>query len=228
MRTYRSATGDRRLYALSAHMLWIGERTRQMNGAHLAFAELVANPVGVKLGPGTTPAQALEYVERLDPQLVPGRVTLISRMGSERVRDALPPIVERVSASGHQVVWQCDPMHGNTQESRSGYKTRDFDRILGELEGFFEVHRQLGTNPGGIHLELTGDDVSECVGGPQQIDDLALASRYETACDPRLNRSQSLELAYRVADMLSDRAETGRGRWDDSSSGPDSGECAAS
>ncbi|MEU6593897.1 3-deoxy-7-phosphoheptulonate synthase class II [Streptomyces sp. NPDC046881] len=212
LRAHRTPAGTARLYALSAHMLWIGERTRQPDGAHIALAELLANPVGVKLGPGTTPAQALEYVERLDPRGVPGRVTLISRMGSERIRDVLPAIVERVTASGHQVVWQCDPMHGNTHESPSGYKTRSFERILAEVEGFFDVHRDLGTHPGGIHVELTGDDVTECLGGAQEIDDLALAGRYESVCDPRLNAGQSLELAYLIADMLERQADSRIGR----------------
>jgi 3-deoxy-7-phosphoheptulonate synthase len=191
-----------KLYDLSSHFLWIGERTRQLDGAHIAFAELLANPIGLKIGPGTTPEQAVEYVERLDPQRVPGRLTLISRMGNGRVRDVLPPIVEKVTASGHQVIWQCDPMHGNTHESSTGYKTRHFDRIVDEVQGFFEVHRRLGTHPGGIHVELTGEDVTECLGGAQDISDTDLAGRYETACDPRLNTQQSLELAFLVAEML--------------------------
>ncbi|MFF7903685.1 3-deoxy-7-phosphoheptulonate synthase [Streptomyces sp. NPDC088817] len=191
-----------RLYAGSAHFLWIGERTRQPDGAHIAFARLLANPVGVKIGPGTTPEQAAEYVERLDPEAEPGRLTLISRMGSARVRDVLPPIVERVTATGHQVVWQCDPMHGNTRESAIGYKTRHFDDIADEIEGFWAVHRALGTHPGGVHLELTGDDVTECLGGAQGITEYGLAGRYESACDPRLNAGQALELAQRVAALF--------------------------
>ncbi|MEU3573853.1 class II 3-deoxy-7-phosphoheptulonate synthase [Kitasatospora sp. NPDC036755] len=203
LRVDRSPAGEPRLYGLSSHFLWIGERTRQLDGAHIALAELLANPIGLKLGPGTSPEQALEYVERLDPHRVPGRLTLISRMGSGRIREVLPPIVERIAASGHQVVWQCDPMHGNTYESASGYKTRHFDAIADEVEGFFEVHRELGTHPGGIHVELTGDDVTECTGGAQEIDDTALADRYETACDPRLNSQQSLELAFLIAELSS-------------------------
>ncbi|WP_399035360.1 class II 3-deoxy-7-phosphoheptulonate synthase [Streptomyces sp. ASQP_92] len=191
-----------RLHDVSAHFLWIGERTRQLNGAHVALAELVANPIGVKLGPNVTPEQAAEYVERLDPHGEPGRLTLIARMGSERVRDVLPTVVEKVTASGHQVIWQCDPMHGNTHTSPSGYKTRHFDRIVDEVRGFFEVHRHLGTHPGGIHVELTGQDVTECLGGGQEIADADLAGRYETACDPRLNAQQSLELAFLVAEMF--------------------------
>jgi 3-deoxy-7-phosphoheptulonate synthase len=194
--------GERQPYDLSAHFLWIGERTRQLDGAHLAFAELLANPIGVKIGPTTTPEQAVEYVERLDPHDEPGRLTLISRMGSTEVRRVLPPIVEKVSASGHAVVWQCDPMHGNTVQSRGGYKTRHFDRVLDEIRGFVEVHRALGTHPGGLHVELTGTDVTECLGGPQRLSPTDLPHRYTTACDPRLNRTQSIELASLAGEML--------------------------
>ncbi len=195
---------ESRLYDLSAHFVWIGERTRQFDGAHVAFAELLANPIGLKIGPTTTPEQAVEYVERLDPNAAPGRLTLVSRMGSTRVRDVLGPIVEKVTASGHPVIWQCDPMHGNTVESTTGYKTRHFDRVVDEVQGFFEVHQALGTYPGGIHVEITGDDVTECLGGAQEISDADLSGRYETACDPRLNTQQSLELAFLVAEMLRD------------------------
>ncbi|MEP9391286.1 3-deoxy-7-phosphoheptulonate synthase class II [Gordonia sp. VNQ95] len=190
------------LYDLSAHFLWIGERTRQLDGAHIAFAELIRNPIGVKIGPSTTPEQAVEYVERLDPYNEPGRLTLVARMGNGKVRDVLPAIVTAVEASGHKVIWQSDPMHGNTHESSTGYKTRHFDRVVDEVQGFFEVHHALGTHPGGIHIELTGEDVTECLGGAQDISDLDLAGRYETACDPRLNTQQSLELAFLVAEML--------------------------
>jgi len=193
---------DGRLYDLSAHFLWVGERTRQLDGAHVKFAELLANPIGVKLGPTTTPEQAVEYVERLDPGNEPGRLTLISRMGNNRVRDVLPGIIEKVRGTGHSVIWQCDPMHGNTVESTTGYKTRHFDRIVDEVQGFFEVHRALRSHPGGIHVELTGEDVTECLGGAQDISDADLHGRYETACDPRLNTQQSLELAFLVAEML--------------------------
>ncbi|ALE74100.1 MULTISPECIES: class II 3-deoxy-7-phosphoheptulonate synthase [unclassified Pseudonocardia] len=196
------ATGAPRLFDLSTHFLWIGERTRQLDGAHVAFAELLANPIGMKIGPSTTPDQAVEYVERLDPHNRPGRLSLISRMGNDKVRDVLPAIVEKVTASGHKVIWQCDPMHGNTHEASTGYKTRHFDRIVDEVQGFFEVHRALGTHPGGIHVEVTGEDVTECLGGAQRISDTDLAGRYETACDPRLNTQQSLELAFLVAEML--------------------------
>lgn len=195
-------TGDPVLYDLSAHFLWIGERTRQLDGAHIALAELISNPIGLKIGPSTTPDQAVEYVERLDPNNEPGRLTLVARMGNGKVRDVLPPIIEKVQATGHQVIWQCDPMHGNTHESSTGYKTRHFDRIVDEVQGFFEVHHKLGTHPGGLHIELTGENVTECLGGAQDISDLNLEERYETACDPRLNTQQSLELAFLVAEML--------------------------
>jgi len=193
---------ERVLYDLSAHFLWIGERTRSLDGAHIAFAELISNPIGVKIGPTTTPEQAVEYVERLDPTNRPGRLTLVSRMGNGKVREVLPSIVSAVEATGHKVVWECDPMHGNTHEASTGYKTRHFDRIVDEVQGFFEVHRALGTHPGGVHIELTGENVTECLGGAQEISDDDLAGRYETACDPRLNTQQSLELAFLVAEML--------------------------
>jgi 3-deoxy-7-phosphoheptulonate synthase len=192
-------------YDLSAHLVWIGERTRQLDGAHLDFASRLANPVGVKIGPSATPDDVLALVERLDPERVPGRLTIISRMGAARVRDLLPPIVEKVTTGGSQVVWTCDPMHGNTMESSTSLKTRHFDEILDEVRGFFEVHRELGTVPGGIHVELTGEDVTECLGGAHQIADADLIGRYETACDPRLNIGQSLELAFLVAEMLKER-----------------------
>jgi 3-deoxy-7-phosphoheptulonate synthase len=192
-------------YNVSAHFLWIGERTREFDGAHVDLLSRVRNPLGVKIGPATTPAQALELVERLDPQREPGRLTFISRMGAGRIREALPPIVDAVSSSGATVLWVCDPMHGNTFESVTGYKTRRFDDVIEEVRGFFEVHQALGTVPGGLHVELTGDDVTECLGGSEQIDDAGLATRYETLCDPRLNHQQSLELAFLVAEMLTER-----------------------
>lgn len=193
--------GDR-LYNLSAHLQWIGERTRQIDGAHVALAGLTANPTGVKLGPKTSPDDAVALLKALDPDKVDGRVCLVARMGNGNVREALPPIVEAVRDSGHVVVWQCDPMHGNTEEAPSGYKTRHFDRVVDEVKGFFEVHRSLGTHPGGIHVEHTGEDVTECLGGGQEISDEQLGSRYESACDPRLNTTQSLELSFLAAEML--------------------------
>jgi 3-deoxy-7-phosphoheptulonate synthase len=188
-------------YDVSAHFVWIGERTRQIDGAHVEFCRMIRNPIGVKLGPAATPDDALALVERLDPEREPGRLALITRMGAQRIRDALPPLVEKVTAAGAQVAWICDPMHGNTFEAPSGHKTRRFDDVVEEVKGFFEVHRGLGTHPGGIHVELTGDDVTECVGGGDEIVVGDLHQRYETACDPRLNRSQALDLAFLLAEM---------------------------
>ncbi|HET6634267.1 MAG TPA: 3-deoxy-7-phosphoheptulonate synthase class II [Streptomyces sp.] len=197
----RTDSRSGKLYDTSGHMVWIGERTRQLDGAHVEFASQVRNPIGVKLGPTTTPEDALALVEKLDPDREPGRLTFIARMGADTVRDRLPTLVEKVAASGAQVAWVCDPMHGNTFEAASGHKTRRFDDVLDEVKGFFEVHKALGTHPGGIHMELTGDDVTECVGGGDEIFVDDLHQRYETACDPRLNRSQSLDLAFLVAEM---------------------------
>lgn len=190
-----------RLYDLSAHFLWVGERTRAPDGAHVAFASDVRNPIGVKLGPTALPADVLALIERLDPAQEPGRLTLITRMGAGEVRRVLPPIVEAVTASGAPVVWVCDPMHGNTIVTGDGQKTRRMEDVLDEVTGFFEVHAALGTHPGGIHIEFTGDDVTECVGGRGRLTERDLGRRYETACDPRLNRSQSLGLAFRVAEL---------------------------
>ena len=192
-------------YDVSGHFIWIGERTRQLDGAHIDFASKVRNPIGVKIGPNTTVEDALALIEKLDPHREPGRLTFITRMGASKVRDILPALVEGVTKSGAQVLWVCDPMHGNTFETANGYKTRQFDDVLDEVRGFFEVHKQLGTHPGGIHIELTGDDVTECLGGGEKISEKDLESRYETACDPRLNHSQSLELAFLVAEMLRNR-----------------------
>ena len=188
-------------YDLSAHLLWIGERTRDPGGAHVGFARRIRNPVAVKVGPDAAAEDVLELIEALDPDREPGRLTLTTRMGARRIRQALPPLVQKVAASGAAVVWVCDPMHGNTVESASGRKTRNFDDVLNEVAGFFEVHRALGTYPGGIHIEFTGDDVTECIGGGRPIAESDLSHRYETTCDPRLNRSQSLDLAFRVADL---------------------------
>jgi 3-deoxy-7-phosphoheptulonate synthase len=188
-------------YDVSAHMVWIGERTRQLDGAHVEFFSRIRNPIGVKLGPTTTAEEALALVEQLNPDNEPGRLTFITRMGAPKIREHLPSLVEKVTANGAQVAWICDPMHGNTFEAPSGHKTRRLDDVLNEVAGFFEVHRALGTHPGGIHIELTGDDVTECVGGGTEIVEDDLARRYETACDPRLNRSQSLDLAFRVAEL---------------------------
>ena len=189
-------------YDCSGHFLWIGERTRQLDGAHVEFAKRIRNPIGVKLGPSTSPEDALALIDALDPEREPGRLTFITRMGAARIRDVLPALVEKVTASGATVAWVCDPMHGNTFETPSGYKTRRFSDVLDEVEGFFEVHKALGTVPGGLHVELTGDDVTECVGGGDALAEADLVHRYETVCDPRLNRAQSLELAFLVAEML--------------------------
>jgi 3-deoxy-7-phosphoheptulonate synthase len=187
-------------YDTSAHFLWIGERTRDPAGAHVGFAATIRNPVGVKVGPDASPSDLLALIDRLNPDREPGRVTLITRMGAARVRDALPPLIRAVVAEGIEVPWVCDPMHGNTFEAPSGHKTRRVRDVLDEVQGFFEVHRGLGTHPGGIHIEFTGDNVTECVGGSHEIAADDLPQRYETACDPRLNRSQALDLAFVVAD----------------------------
>ena len=192
-------------YDVSGHFVWVGERTRQLNGAHIDFAKKISNPIGVKLGPKTTDAEVIDLIKVLNPNDEPGRLTFITRMGAELVREKLPPLIKAVSKSGKKVLWVCDPMHGNTYEAPSGYKTRKFEDVIAEVQGFFAVHKQLGTHPGGIHIELTGDDVTECVGGGDQISHEDLATRYETACDPRLNHTQSLELAFLVAEMLRDR-----------------------
>jgi 3-deoxy-7-phosphoheptulonate synthase len=192
-------------YDTSAHFPWIGERTRALDGAHVEFFRHVRNPVGVKLGPSTSPQDALALADRLNPDNEPGRLTFISRMGASRVRSALPPIVEKVTASGAQVAWVCDPMHGNTIEAPDGRKTRHVEDILAEVAGFFQVHRALGTHPGGIHIEFTGDDVTECVGGSHGLTEDDLEFRYATACDPRLNRGQALDLAFMVAESYRTR-----------------------
>ncbi len=189
-------------YDVSAHFVWIGERTRQLDGAHVELMRHIRNPIGVKLGPTTSADDALALAGRLNPDNEPGRLTFITRFGSGRIRDGLPPLVEKITAAGVEVAWVCDPMHGNTFEASSGYKTRRFDDVIDEVQGFFDVHRALGTWPGGLHVELTGDDVTECVGGGELLDEAGLADRYESVCDPRLNRVQSLELAFLVARML--------------------------
>ena len=189
-------------YNVSAHFVWIGERTRQLDGAHVELLSRIQNPIGIKLGPTTTPDDALAYAARLNPDNKPGRLTFITRFGAGKIREGLPPLVEKVTAEGVQVAWVCDPMHGNTFEASSGYKTRRFDDVIEEVQGFFDVHRAVGTWPGGVHVELTGDDVTECVGGGEEINEAGLANRYESVCDPRLNRVQSLELSFLVAEML--------------------------
>jgi 3-deoxy-7-phosphoheptulonate synthase len=183
-------------------MLWIGERTRQHDGAHVEFLRGVGNPIGCKLGPTATPDEALAICEALNPDRVPGRLTLISRMGADAVEDALRPLLAAVRDAGHPVVWACDAMHGYTFTSDGGRKTRHLDAVLSEIGGFFAAHRAEGTWPGGVHVELTGNDVTECLGGAEEILDVHLDERYETMCDPRLNGRQSLDLAFRVAELL--------------------------
>lgn len=195
-----SLTG--RWYDCSAHMVWIGDRTRQLDGAHVEFLRGIANPIGAKVGPTMTPADVVALCELLDPDRVPGRLTLVSRMGRDKVRDLLPPLLAAVREAGHPVVWACDPMHGNTFTSATGRKTRHFEHVVDEVAGFFESHRAVSTWPGGIHVELTGEAVTECLGGSVALVDADLDSRYETMCDPRLNARQSLDLAFRVAELL--------------------------
>jgi 3-deoxy-7-phosphoheptulonate synthase len=189
-------------YDCSAHMLWIGERTRQLDGAHIEFLRGVKNPLGCKVGPTATPEEVLGICEALNPDRIPGRLTLISRMGADVVRDNLPPLLQAVKDAGYPVVWACDPMHGNTFTSDTGRKTRHFDDICREVEGFFSAHAQVGTWAGGIHIELTGEDVTECLGGSDDLSHSDLEARYETICDPRLNGRQSIDLAFRVAEFL--------------------------
>ena len=188
-------------YDVSAHLVWIGERTRDLDGAHVEFFSRIRNPIAVKLGPTASADDALALIERLNPAGEPGRLSFIIRMGAEKVRSLLPPLVEKVNDHGSPIAWICDPMHGNTFEARSGHKTRRVDHILDEVTGFFEVHRALGTHPGGIHVEFTADDVTECVGGGHEVGESDLHQRYETLCDPRLNRRQALDLAFMVAEL---------------------------
>jgi 3-deoxy-7-phosphoheptulonate synthase len=195
-----SLTGD--WYDCSAHFLWVGERTRRPDGAHVEFLAGVHNPLGVKLGPSATADEALRLCEALNPQRIPGRLTLIVRMGAERVGEALPPLVRAVRDAGHPVVWICDPMHANTFRTASGRKTRDFGHIMAEIEGFFAVHHAEGTWPGGVHLEITGDDVTECLGGGDSLSEEQLDDAYTTLCDPRLNARQSLDLTFHVAELM--------------------------
>jgi 3-deoxy-7-phosphoheptulonate synthase len=190
-------------YNVSGHMVWIGERTRQLDGAHVEYFSHISNPIGCKLGPSATADDALALAARLNPTNEPGRLTFITRFGAGKIRDGLPALVEKVTAEGVDVAWVCDAMHGNTFEASNGYKTRRFEDVLDEVQGFFDVHRALGTVPAGILVENTGDDVTEIVGGGEELDEQGLAHRYESVVDPRLNRVQSLELAFQVAQMLS-------------------------
>jgi 3-deoxy-7-phosphoheptulonate synthase len=194
-----SLTGD--WYDCSAHLLWVGERTRQPGGAHVEFLSGIENPVACKIGPGTVAGDLIALADKLDPDNVPGRLTFITRMGASQVEDKLPPLLEAMRHEGRNVVWVCDPMHGNTFASTSGFKTRRFDDILGEITGFFRAHERAGTVPGGVHLELTADEVTECIGG-EVLDDKDLHLRYQALCDPRLNAQQSLDLAFQIGEML--------------------------
>jgi 3-deoxy-7-phosphoheptulonate synthase len=195
-----STTGD--WYDCSAHMVWIGDRTRQLDGAHVEFMRGIKNPIGLKCGPSLDPDDMLRLIDRLNPQNEAGRLTLIARMGADKIERHLPPLIRAVEREGRLVVWASDPMHGNIVKSSTGYKTRQFDRILTEVRRFFEVHRAEGTYAGGVHLELTGQDVTECTGGAQAIDEIDLADRYHTHCDPRLNGAQAIELAFLIAEAL--------------------------
>ena len=196
-----SITGD--YYDCSSHMLWIGERTRSLDEAHVEFMRGIGNPIGVKIGPTTSPEDIIKLINKLNPNNEAGKLTLISRMGKEKIGDILPGLVKKVDQEGMKVVWSCDPMHGNTFKAQTGYKTRAFDNIMNEVEQFFQIHRSEGTYAGGIHLEMTGQDVTECVGGLQEIKEENLGDRYHTHCDPRLNANQGLELAFRLSEELS-------------------------
>jgi len=193
-------------YVTSGHFIWIGERTRQLDGAHVDYFSRVKNPLGVKLGPTSTKEDVLQLIDKLDPNREPGRLTFISRMGAGKIRDELPRLIEAAQESGANPLWITDPMHGNGMTTKNGYKSRRFDDVMDEVMGFFEVHRELGTHPGGLHVELTGDDVAECLGGSELIDEKTLEERYESVCDPRLNHKQSLELAFLVAEQLVETA----------------------
>lgn len=187
----------------SAHFLWVGERTRDLDGAHIDYFSRIRNPIGVKLGPSTTAETMERLIDKLDPEREPGRLTFITRMGAGKIRDALPPLLEAIKSFDATPLWVTDPMHGNGITTPTGYKTRRFDDVVDEVRGFFEAHREAGTHPGGVHVELTGDDVTECLGGSEMIDEATLSTKYESLCDPRLNHMQSLELAFLVAEELS-------------------------
>ena len=195
-----STTGE--WYACSAHFLWIGERTRQVDGAHVEFLTGVKNPIGVKVGPTATVVELVALAEQLNPDRIPGRLTFVTRLGADRVRELLPPLLRGVRESGMPVLWACDPMHANGFVTASGHKTRRFDDVMREIEGFFAAHREVGTWPGGVHLEITGENVTECLGGSEEVLEDQLDHRYETLCDPRLNARQSLDLAFRIAELM--------------------------
>ena len=202
-------TDEKDWYATSAHMIWIGDRTRQPEGAHVEYMRGIANPIGLKCGPSLDPDELVRLIETLNPDNVPGRLTLIARMGADKVRAGLPPLLKAVKASGAKVVWCCDPMHGNTIKASSGYKTRRVNDVMAEVQGFFDAHDEIGTYPGGVHFEMTGQNVTECVGGVVDVTEARLGDRYHTHCDPRLNGAQALELAFLIADLLKQRRDVG-------------------
>ena len=202
-------TDEKDWYATSAHMIWIGDRTRQPDGAHVEYMRGIANPIGLKCGPSLDPDELVRLIETLNPDNVPGRLTLIARMGAGKVRAGLPPLLKAVKASGAKVVWCCDPMHGNTIKASSGYKTRRVNDVMAEVQGFFDAHDEIGTYPGGVHFEMTGQNVTECVGGVVDVTEARLGDRYHTHCDPRLNGAQALELAFLIADLLKQRRDVG-------------------
>ena len=202
-------TDEKDWYATSAHMIWIGDRTRQPDGAHVEYMRGIANPIGLKCGPSLDPDELVRLIETLNPDNVPGRLTLIARMGADMVRAGLPPLLKAVKASGAKVVWCCDPMHGNTIKASSGYKTRRVNDVMAEVQGFFDAHDEIGTYPGGVHFEMTGQNVTECVGGVVDVTEARLGDRYHTHCDPRLNGAQALELAFLIADLLKQRRDVG-------------------
>ena len=202
-------TDEKDWYATSAHMIWIGDRTRQPDGAHVEYMRGIANPIGLKCGPSLDPDELVRLIETLNPDNVAGRLTLIARMGADKVRAGLPPLLKAVKASGAKVVWCCDPMHGNTIKASSGYKTRRVNDVMAEVQGFFDAHDEIGTYPGGVHFEMTGQNVTECVGGVVDVTEARLGDRYHTHCDPRLNGAQALELAFLIADLLKQRRDVG-------------------
>ena len=202
-------TDEKDWYATSAHMIWIGDRTRQPDGAHVEYMRGIANPIGLKCGPSLDPDELVRLIETLNPDNVPGRLTLIARMGADKVCAGLPPLLKAVKASGAKVVWCCDPMHGNTIKASSGYKTRRVNDVMAEVQGFFDAHDEIGTYPGGVHFEMTGQNVTECMGGVVDVTEARLGDRYHTHCDPRLNGAQALELAFLIADLLKQRRDVG-------------------
>ncbi|KAG7357108.1 3-deoxy-7-phosphoheptulonate synthase [Nitzschia inconspicua] len=199
-----STTG--KWYDCSSHMLWVGERTRQLDGAHLEFCRGINNPLGVKISDKCTPEELIQIIDTMNPQNIPGRLTIIVRMGAEKLRKNLPGLIRAVQREGKSVLWISDPVHGNTRKTKNGYKTRDFDNIRAELRAFFDVHDEMGSHPGGVHLEMTGEDVTECIGGLSDVTEESLAKRYNTYCDPRLNGAQALELAFLIAERMRSRS----------------------